>query len=93
MVSNPNGGYHIVQKQRSMYHDKVLARTWAPLIEEKEVTYIKWFLTDKRTGYWKGKEVGRNCSHLSPDRNEFTSCTTDVLLGFEDFTCRASNIP
>lgn len=57
MLPHPKGGYHIVQKQKSLY--KVRTPTWAPLIEEKEMTYVKWFLVDVRIGYWKGRGVGR----------------------------------
>lgn len=55
MLPHPKGGYHIVQKQKSLY--KVRTPTWAPLIEEKEMTYVKWFLVDVRIGYWKGRGV------------------------------------
>jgi hypothetical protein len=58
MLPHPKGGYHLVQKQRTMY--KVRVRPWAPLVEEREITYTKLVLVDFRMGYWKGRDVGRD---------------------------------
>jgi hypothetical protein len=81
MLAN-KGGYIISQRKKSLY--KVRAPTWAPLIEEKEIIYTRWFLVDVRTGYWKGREVGRACFRLFADHHGFTACATDVILGYED---------
>ena len=55
--SKQGGGYQIVQRPRSLY--KIRTPTWAPRIEEKEITYVKWILVDLRMGYWNGKDVGK----------------------------------
>ena len=82
MHPHPKGGYHIVQKQKSLY--KVRAPTWAPLIEEKEIIYTKWFLVDVRMGHWKGREVGRPCIIYCRSLYVY-ACTLDVILGYEDY--------
>jgi hypothetical protein len=64
--------------------NKVRTPIWAPLIEEKDIIYTRWFLVDVRTGYWKGREVGRAHFRLFTDQHGFTRCATDVIVGYED---------
>lgn len=59
--SSKGGGYQIVQKNKPLY--KVRTPTWAPRIEENEITYVKWLLVDLRMGYWNGRAVGGNYFH------------------------------
>lgn len=63
MNFNDKGRYwQINQRQKNLF--KVRIQPWAPLIEEKEIQYVKWFFVDVRIGYWKGREVGAACSHF-----------------------------
>jgi hypothetical protein len=64
--------------------NKVCTPNWAPLIEEKETIYTRWFLVDVTTGYWKGCEVGRAHFRLFADQHGLTGCATDVIVGYED---------
>ena len=69
MIPHPKGGLQIVQKQKSLY--KIRAPLCAPLIEEKEITYTKWLGVSSRTGYWKGRLIGRGESLCSENFAKF----------------------
>jgi hypothetical protein len=56
LVRNSSGGYCIKQKNKSVR--KILAPTWAPLVDESEITFTTWWRCEHRLGTWKGREVG-----------------------------------
>ncbi|RDB17619.1 hypothetical protein Hypma_001066 [Hypsizygus marmoreus] len=55
LVPRHGGGYKIVQRPKRL--KQIRCPTWAPLIEEKEITYTTWWPTEVRGGYWRGREV------------------------------------
>ncbi|RDB20140.1 hypothetical protein Hypma_012975 [Hypsizygus marmoreus] len=53
--SREGTGYEIVQKSKRLR--KRRCPLWAPLIDEKEITYTKFWFSSNWGGYWKGREV------------------------------------
>ncbi|RDB17631.1 hypothetical protein Hypma_001080 [Hypsizygus marmoreus] len=73
LVPRPDGGYKIVQRQKRLR--KIRCPTWAPLIEEKDITYTTWWPNEVRGGHWRGQEV-----EVTVGRDDFFLETLELIM-------------